>query len=77
MFDMGVLLEMLEDQPWIAQFQVWPNLLEEIKAAQDKDSSLMKLKEEVIIGHTIGFRICDGVLKHGDRLCVPDMTNLR
>ena len=61
--DMGMSLEMPKDRAWIAQFQVRPNLLEEIKAVQDKDHSLIKLKEEVIAGHTIEFRVYDGVLK--------------
>ena len=63
MFNMSVSLEMSEDRPWIAQFQVWPNLLKKIKVAQDKDLSLVKLKEEVIAGHTTEFKIYDGVLK--------------
>ena len=77
MLDMGMSLEMSEDHPWIAQFQVRPNLLEEIKAAQDEDPSLMKLKEEALAGHTTEFRICDGGLKQDDELCVPDVTDLR
>ena len=62
MLDMGMSLEMSEDQPWVAQFQMRPILLEEIKAAQDKNPSLIKLKEEVVAGHTTEFRICDGYL---------------
>ena len=37
----------------------------------------MKLKKEVIAGHATEFRIYDGVLKHSDRLCIPDVTDLR
>ena len=34
----------------------------------------MKLKEEALVGH---IRNYDGVLKHGDRLCIPNVTDLR
>ena len=37
----------------------------------------MKLKKKLIARHTTEFRIHDGVLKQGDRLCVPDVTDLR
>ena len=74
---MGMSLEMSEDQPWVAQFQVRLILLEEIKAAQDKDPTLVKLKKEVIDGYTTEFKIYDRVLKYDDRLCVPDVTDLR
>ena len=74
---MDVSFEISEDWPQIAQFQIRPNLIEEIKATQNEDSSLSKLKDEVLVGNATGFKICDGILKLGDRLCMPDVADLR
>ena len=52
-------------------------LIDEIKANQDKDPSLVRLKDEVQIGQPPSFHIVEGVLRHGDRLCVPDVDGLR
>ena len=76
-FDRGVSLEMSENQSEIAKLQVRLNLLEEINAAQDEDPSVVKLKKEVIAGHTVEFKICDGVLKQGNILCIPGVIDLR
>ena len=77
LFDMGVQFEVTESQGLVAQFQVRPLLIDEIKANQDKDPSFIKLRETVQSGHTSGFEIRDGVLRRGNRLCVPDVDGLR
>src|SRR5262249_38842620 len=50
LFNRGLQLEISKSQILIAQFQVRPRLIDEIKAAQCKDSSLVKLKEEILEG---------------------------
>ena len=54
-----------------------PLLIDEIKGNQEKDSSFIKLRETVQLGQTSGFEIRDGVLRRGNRLCVPDVDGLR
>ena len=54
-----------------------PLLIDEIKANQDKDLSFIKLRETVQSGMTSRFEIRDGVLRQGNRLCVPDVDGLR
>src|SRR5262249_16392231 len=61
----------------IAYFQVRPTMINEIKANQNKDPSLVRLKNEVQTGQAPRFCMIDRVLKHGDRLCVPDVDELR
>src|SRR5262249_31149287 len=75
--DMGVHFEFSDSSGLIAHFQVRPMLIDEIKANQDKDLSLVRLKDEVQTGQVPGFRIVEGVLRYGDRLCVPDVDGLR
>src|SRR5262249_19559100 len=75
--DMGVHFELSDSSGLIAYFQVRPMLIDEIKANQDKDPSLVRLKDEVQTRQAPGFRIVEGVLRHGDRLCVPNMEGLR
>ena len=41
LFNMGVQSEVTESQGLVAQFQVRPLLIDEIKANQDKDPSLL------------------------------------
>src|SRR5262249_53591549 len=77
LFDMGVHLEFSDSSSLIAYFQVRPTMIDEIKANQDKDPLLVKLKDEVQAGQAPRFCLIDGVLKHGDRLCVPNMDELR
>ena len=77
LFNMGVQFEVTESQGLVAQFQVRPLLIDEIKANQDKDPSFIKLRETVQSGQTFGFEIRDGVLRQGNRLCVLDVDGLR
>src|SRR5262249_9264255 len=75
--DMGVHIEFSDSSGLITHFQVRPMLIDEIKANQDKDPSLIKLKDAVQTRQAPGFRIVKGVLRHGDRLYVPDVDGLR
>ena len=77
LFNMGVQFEVTESQGLVAQFQVRPLLIDEIKANQDKDPCFIKLRETVQSGQTFGFEIRDDVLRRGNRLCVPDVDGLR
>ena len=64
-------------QPLIAQFRVRPVLIDEIEAAQDSDPEIVKLKSLILVGQETKFRVDRGVLKLNDRLCVPNVTDLR
>src|SRR5262249_29592905 len=75
--DMGVHFEFSDSSGLIAYFQVRPTLVDEIKANQDNDPSLVRLKDEAQKGQAPGFLIVEGVLRYGDRLCVPDVDGLR
>ena len=77
LFNMGVQFEVTESQGLVAQFQVRPLMIDEIKANQDKNASFIKLRETVQSGQTSGFEIRDDVLRRGNRLCVPDVDGLR
>ena len=77
LFNMGVQFEVTESQGLVAQFKVRPLLIDEINANKDKDPSFIKLRETVQLGQTSGFEIRDGVLRRGNRLCVPDIDGLR
>src|SRR5262249_20210880 len=77
LFNMGLQMEIAESQILIAQFQVKPRLIDEIKATQCKDPSLIRLKEEILEGKVSNFQVVDKVLKCGNRLCVPNVNGLR
>ncbi|KAL0373524.1 UNVERIFIED_CONTAM: Retrovirus-related Pol polyprotein from transposon [Sesamum radiatum] len=62
----------------LATMQVKPFLKDKIKAAQDKDSYLQKMKTKVQEGKNDQFVIQnDGTLLNGKRMCVPDVEGLR
>ena len=50
LFSIGLSFEVSEAQPMIAQFQVRPTLIDEIKRTQDSDPALAKLKDTVTAG---------------------------
>ena len=52
-------------------------MIVEIKAAQDSDPTLIKLKDRVWVGQENRFRVYQGVLKLDKRLCVPDVNDLK
>ena len=76
--DEGVRFDLSEAGAMIAHFQVKSDLFDKIKAAQKKDDSLLRIKSEVEQGKTVGFMIGDDdVLRFGDRLCVPNVDDLK
>ena len=52
-------------------------LIDEIEAAQDSDLGFIKLKSMISTGQETKFRLDHGVLKINDRLCVPNISDLR
>ncbi|XP_070019916.1 uncharacterized protein [Nicotiana sylvestris] len=74
----GTRLDETEEGDIIAYALAQSSLVAYIKAKQDEDPYLVKLKEGVrsqeITAFTLG---SDGVLKLNDRLCVPDVDGLR
>ena len=77
LFEVGLSLEATVTQSLIAQFRVRPVLIDDIEAAQDSDPKIVKLKSMISIGQEIRFRVDCGVLKLNDRLCVPNVNDLR
>ena len=55
-----------------------PTILDKIKKSQNLDPYLSKLKTEIEDGKRKDFQVSPGgVIRFGDRLCVPDCENLR
>lgn len=54
-----------------------PVLKERIQEAQSHDPKLVEIIENVKQGKYINFNLHDDVLMYGDRICVPDVDNLR
>ena len=74
---MGLSLEAIVTQPLIAKFRVRLVLIDEIEVAQDSDPEFVKLKSLISAGQETKFRVDYGVLKLNDRLCVPNIRDLR
>ena len=54
------------------------SLVVEVKKGQHLDPMLMELKDSVLIKMNESFALgCDGILRYQDRLCVPDVADLR
>ncbi|XP_070028750.1 uncharacterized protein [Nicotiana sylvestris] len=74
----GIRLDETEEGGITAYALAQSSLVAHVKAKQDEDPYLVKLKEGVrnkeITAFTLG---SDGVLKLNDRLCVPDVDSLR
>jgi hypothetical protein len=76
--DEGVRFNLSEAGAMIAHFQVKSDLFNKIKAAQKKGDSLLRIINEVEQGKAAGFVIGDDdVLRYENRLCVPDVDDLR
>ena len=58
---------MLETQP----------MIDEIKAIQDSDPILVKLKDRVRVGQDDKFSMYHEILKLNERICMPDVNNLK
>ena len=62
----------------LANLQVVPTLIDEIKAAQEKDSNLHKIRATVEAGTEAKFKIHDdGSLRFENRVCVPNDEELK
>ena len=72
LFDMGVQFEI--SNSLLAQFQVKSQMVDDIKATQDQDLRLVKLK--VQMGKAPSFNMEKRTLKLGNRLCVPNVNDL-
>ena len=59
----------------IIQFRVRLDIIEEIKAVQDSDPILVKLKDRVQARQEDKFSVYQGVLKLNKRICVLDVNN--
>ena len=56
---------------WVIPKSLWP--IEKIKSSQVDDAQIVKIIEEVQEGKRPGFNMSnDGVLRFGNRLCVPN-----
>ena len=56
---------------WVIPKSLWP--IEKIKSSQVDDTQIVKIIEEVQEGKRPGFNMSnDGVLRFGNRLCVPN-----
>ena len=60
----------------VANMHTWePEILGRIKSSQTKDPELVRLLDNIV--DRPEFRLIDGVLYCHDRLCVPDVHDLR
>jgi hypothetical protein len=76
--DEGVRFDLSEARAMIAHFQVKSDLFNKIKAAQKTDDSLFRIRIKVEQSKAGGFVIGDDdVLRYENRLCVPDVDNLK
>ena len=62
----------------LANLRVVPTLIDEIKAAQEKDSNLQKIRAVVEAGVEHKFKVHkDGSLRFDNRVCVPNDEELK
>ncbi|KAK0590096.1 hypothetical protein LWI29_022628 [Acer saccharum] len=63
---------------FLGMIVVQPTLIERIKKEQIDDGNLRKIMEDVAAGKRVSFSVSDdGVLWHGERLCVPNSVDLK
>ena len=73
-----VHIRFLDSGALVANFRVQPDLVVRIKTLQKNDMQLVQLMEEVKRGSKLDFALLDdGILRFGNRLCVPNDGNLR
>ena len=77
LFSEGLSLEMTETQPMITQFWVRSKLIDEIRAAQITDVECQKVVDRVRRGQEKRYRISNEMLMLDNRVCVPNVNNLR
>ena len=68
---------MPETQPMIAQFWVRSKLIDEIRTAQTADPEFQKYIDRVLKGQEKKFKISNEMLMLDNRICVPNVNNLR
>ena len=75
---MGVSLETAESGTLVAVFHVRPVLVDRVRDLQAQDPYLMKLRSKIEAGQQSNFTLRgDGTLVLGQRLCVPDVIELK
>ena len=68
----------LDSESLVTNFRVQPDLVGRIKILQNNDMQLVQLMKEVKRGSKLNFALLDdGILRFGNRLCVPNDGNLR
>ena len=73
-----VHIRVLDSGALVANFRVQRDLVGRIKTLQKNDMQLVQLMEEVKRGSKLDFALLDdGILRFGNRLCVPNDGNLR
>ena len=69
---MGIEIFIGDSQVFMASLTIQPTLIEKIKSSKVDDAQIIKIIEEVQEGKRLGFNVSnDGVLRFGNRLCVP------
>ena len=75
---MGISLETAESGTLVAAFHVRPVLVDRVRDLQAQDPYLMKLRSKIEAGQQSNFTLRgDGTLVLGQRLCVPDVIELK
>ena len=75
---MGVSLETVESGTLVAAFHVRPVLVDRVRDLQAQDPYLMKLRSKIEARQQSNFTLRgDGTLVLGQRLCVPDVIELK
>ena len=70
---MGIEIFMGDSQVFIASLTIQPTLIEKIKSSQVNDAQIVKIIGEVQEGKKPEFNVSnDGVLRFGNRICVPN-----
>ena len=77
LFSEGLSLEMTKTQPMIVQFRVRSKLIDEIRAAQIIDLEFQRYMDRVRRGQEKKFRISNEMLMLDNRVCVPNVNDLR
>ena len=75
---MGISLETAESGTLVAAFHVRPVLVDRVRDLQAQNPYLMKLRSKIEAGQQSNFTLRgDGTLVLGQRLCVPDVIELK
>lgn len=76
--DLNAALQVKNLNILFAHLKAQPTLVNQIKRAQMEDLSLMKIANEVRNGDWTDFNLSvDGTLRFGNRLCVPNVDELK